>query len=146
MVDREVQIQPNSIELTLRNVSRFVESGQMAFDNTDRKIPMVQEIQFDESGFVSLRQGCYKTGFNEILSLPLNLVAIARCRSSLLRSGVHVETAVWDSGFRGETECLMIVSNPFGFRVRRNARLIQLIFSKLTVPVSRGYEGIYREK
>ena len=145
MVNPKNQIQPNGVELTLRSVFRFFGSGQLTFDNSGRKLPEVLEIPFDESGLVFLAAGCYKIKFNEILSVPLDMLAIGRPRSSLLRMGVSIATALWDSGFKGETECLMIVSNPFGFRVSKDARLIQLLFSKLPTSVQKGYEGLFGE-
>ena len=79
--------------------------------------------------------------FNEIVNLPLDVMALGRPRSSLLRSGVSIHTAVWDAGYRGRSQALLVVYNPAGFRVQKNARLMQLVFIRMAKPVSEGYQG-----
>jgi len=72
-------------------------------------------------------------------------MALARPRSSLLRCGVTVNTAVWDAGYSGRSQSLMVVYNPQGFRVQRNARVVQLVFLRLTQETE-GYRGVYQEE
>ena len=79
--------------------------------------------------------------FNEVVHLPLDLMALGRPRSSLLRSGVAMHTAVWDAGYRGRSQALLTVYNPEGFRVQQNAGLMQLVFFRLAQPVVEGYQG-----
>jgi len=67
------------------------------------------------------------------------LAAIAKPRSSLLRCGVTVETAVWDAGYSGRSESLLVVFNNNGFRLRKNARILQLLFFRLGEEVREGY-------
>ena len=93
-----------------------------------------------------LEPGTYKVTFNEIVNIPLDLAAIARPRSSLLRCGVTVESAVWDSGYRGRSESMLVVYNPHGFRVKKDARLLQLVFYSLHTEVSEGYCGRYQNE
>ncbi|MEM4523885.1 MAG: deoxyuridine 5'-triphosphate nucleotidohydrolase, partial [Archaeoglobaceae archaeon] len=57
--------------------------------------------------------------------------------------GVSVETAVWDAGYEGRSEVLIVVHNPEGIWLKKNARIIQLIFLKLCSK-TRGYAGIYK--
>jgi len=70
-------------------------------------------------------------------------MALARPRSSLLRCGVTVDTAVWDAGYSGRSQSLMVVYNPLGFRLQRNARIVQLVFLRLTRETE-GYRGAYQ--
>ncbi len=81
--------------------------------------------------------------YNEVVHLPRDIMALGRPRSSLLRCGVGVGTAVWDAGYEGRSQSLLIVHNPHGFRVQRNARITQLVFFELTGE-SEGYNGIYQ--
>jgi len=71
------------------------------------------------------------------------LMALARPRSSLLRCGVVVHSAVWDAGYSGRSQSLMVVHNPAGFRLQQNARVLQLVFLKLSGETA-GYRGIYQ--
>lgn len=142
--DRGVQVQPNGVELTLQRVERFIERGAVAYDNSDRVISSSEPIGFDGEGWVHLEHGVYKVIFNEVVNIPLDVAAIARPRSTLTRCGVTVETGAWDAGYSGRSESMLVVYNQYGFRVRRNARLIQLLFFYLTKTVDAGYNGIYQ--
>lgn len=139
----EEQIQINGIELTLNSIYEFGSAGLIDFDNSMRKISEVRELSFEEE--VHLERGAYKVRFNEVLRIPRNMVAIARPRSSLLRCGATVETAVWDSGYSGRSEALLIVLNPHGMKLRRNARLVQLIFFELDEEAGE-YSGRYQNE
>jgi dUTP pyrophosphatase len=144
MVDPTVQLQPNGIDLTLHQVREFKGPGSIGFANSDRTIAEVEPVEFDSRGWVKLGKGCYSIVYNEIVNIPSNFIAIAKPRSSLLRSGVSVETAVWDAGYSGRSESLLIVSNELGFRVRKNARLVQLIFFEMARSTSKTYSGIFQ--
>ena len=63
-------------------------------------------------------------------------------RSTLARAGVGLITAVWDAGYRGRSEVGLVVHNPDGAWLKRNARIIQLVFIKL-VDETTPYSGIY---
>ena len=144
LADPEVQVQPNGIELTLKSVEALVGSGSLAFDNRERVLAKGRRVNFDSDGWAELKPGAYRVGFTEVVHIPSDVFAIARTRSSLQRSGVSVETALWDSGFQGSSEALLVVHNHHGFRVRRGARLIQLIFFKMLHEVESPYAGRYR--
>ena len=71
-------------------------------------------------------------------------IALARPRSSLLRSGAAVHTAVWDAGYQGRSQALLVVYHPGGYRVQRDARLMQLVFFRMETAASRGYQGRFQ--
>lgn len=146
MIDPHIQIQPNGIELTLQHVEVHESSGAIAFDNSERKLPGTKILDFDKDGWVHLQKGSYKILFNEIVNIPRNIAAIAKPRSSLLRCGVTVETAVWDAGYSGRSESLLVVYNEKGFKVKKNARVLQLLFFRLSEEVHEGYSGIYQNE
>lgn len=146
MIDPKVQVQPNGIELTLLRVEVHESSGAIAFDNAERKLPRTKNIDFGDDGWVNLPEGSYKIVFNEIVNIPKNIAAIAKPRSSLLRCGATIETAVWDAGYSGRSESLLVVNNKKGFRVKKNARLLQLLFFRLGEEVYEGYSGVYQNE
>lgn len=145
-IDIETQIQPNGLELTLKEVKTMEGPGALDFDNTGRKLPDTKTIEFCSDGWIHLPVGIYKILFNEVLNIPMNLAAIAKPRSSLIRCGATLETAVWDAGYRGRSESMLVVYNNAGFRVKRNARIIQLLFYTLEKEVEKGYSGIYQNE
>ena len=77
--------------------------------------------------------------FNEIVSIPRNVAAFARSRSSLLRRGATLETALWDPGYRGRSQSLLVVYNPAGLRLKKNARLLQLVFMRFDGDAEKTY-------
>jgi dUTP pyrophosphatase len=143
-VDLAVQTQPNGVELTLATIERYLSSGALAFDNAERELPLTEAVAYDTDGWAALHAGPYKVRFNETVSVPPDRFAIARPRSSLLRMGASLGTALWDSGFRGKGEALLVVHNAHGLRLRRDARLVQLVFFTLPEAAERLYSGLYQ--
>lgn len=143
-LDLEQQVQPNGVDLSLREVGRYVGRGIVARDNAGRRLPEVETLPFGEDGFLDLQPGPYQVVFNEVVDLPNDLMALGRPRSSLCRCGISLHSAVWDAGYRGRSTCLLSVGHPAGFRVQRDARLLQLVFFRLAEAVAEGYGGAYQ--
>jgi dUTP pyrophosphatase len=142
-VSLEEQVQPNGFDLTLREVSLLQSPGKITVANSQRVVSDLAPLVFDGLGFIDLVAGEYIVTYNEIVHLPQNIMALATPRSSLLRCGVTINTAVWDAGYSGRSQSLMVVHNPQGFRLQRNARIVQLIFFNLTGETE-GYRGAYQ--
>ncbi len=142
-VNLEEQLQPNGIDLTLREIAFPQSAGKIAVNNRQRQVSDLAPLTFDGLGFIDLIPGAYIVTVNEIVHLPKNIMALARPRSSLLRCGVTIDTAVWDAGYSGRSQSLMVVYNPQGFRLQRNARIMQIIFLQLT-DETEGYDGAYQ--
>ncbi len=140
----EGQIQPNGLDLTVREVSRFTGPGRVAVSNSDRQLPELESLPFDSHGDLHLAPGPYHIVFNEVVHLPLDIMALGRPRSSLARCGVAIHTAVWDAGYHGRSTSLLVVANPAGFRVSRDARVLQLVFLTLNRAAAEGYQGAYQ--
>ena len=139
--DLEEQLQPNGFDLTLQEVRELNSGGYMGKGPNRRLLSSSNILAFDNQGWVQLNPGSYLITFNEICHLPLDLMALGKPRSSLLRSGVTINTAVWDAGYKGRSQSLLTVLNPNGFGVQQNARLLQLIFIRLEHTTVRGYQG-----
>ena len=150
----EAQLQPNGFDLSLREVAHFnthyhserseESRPQLGASDADRALSDTKPLPFDAEGWLSLEPGAYLITFNEVVNLPPDLMALGRPRSSLLRSGVALHTAVWDAGYRGRSQSLLTVHHPDGFRLQRNARLAQLVFFRLATPPGEGYRGRYQ--
>jgi len=142
-LDLEAQVQPNGFDLTLRDLAAMTSAGSITVDNRERKVSDLVPLAFDKKGNIELAAGIYMITYNEVVRLPKNIMALGRPRSSLLRCGVSVGTAVWDAGYSGRSQSLLVVYNPHGFRVQRNARLTQLVFFELSGETE-GYDGAYQ--
>ncbi len=142
-VDLKEQLQPNGFDLTLRQIAMLQSPGKLATSNSQRQVSELAPLVFDGLGFIYLVPGIYSITYNEIVHLPPNIMALATPRSSLLRCGVTVNTAVWDAGYSGRSQSLMVVYNTQGFHLQRNARIVQLVFFRLTQETE-GYRGAYQ--
>jgi dUTP pyrophosphatase len=142
-IDLEAQLQVNGFDLTLREVAMPQSAGCIAVDNRQRVLPELAPLVFDGLGYIELMPGPYIITYNEVVHIPRNIMALGRPRSSLLRCGVSVGTAVWDAGYAGRSQSLLVVYNPRGFRLQRHARIMQLIFFELT-GATEGYSGAYQ--
>lgn len=139
----EDQVQPNGFDLTLRDVAALQSGGVVAVSNAQRQISNLQTLAFGKDDYWDLSPGSYLITYNEIVNLPKNVMALGAPRSSLLRCGVTVHMAVWDAGYSGRSQSLLVVYNPLGFRVQRNARVAQLVFMELAAETE-GYQGVYQ--
>jgi dUTP pyrophosphatase len=142
--DLDRQIQPNGIDLTLESVWKLQGAGQLGTDDAQRMLPRREPLELTDS-YYNLATGSYVARLYETVNLPSGLMALGRSRSSLLRSGVALGTAVWDAGYHGRSEVLMIVHNPAGFRVTRGSRILQLVFLRLDRAAD-AYRGAYQHE
>ena len=144
-IDLETQLQPTGFDLSLGSILAYKGGGNIDFSNVEREIAPTEPLEPDNNDWYNLKPGCYTIVYNEIVKIPLDLVAIARSRSSMLRNGASVETAIWDPGYEGRSSSLLVVSNPHGLRIKRDARVAQLVFFN-TEKVPKGYDGIYQRE
>lgn len=144
LLDIEKQLQPGGLDLTVQTIASFSSSGAIGFDNKERILSDTSPLSFTASGTINLATGCYLITYNEVVHLPQNIMALGLPRSSLLRCGVNIHTAVWDAGYSGRSQSLLVIYNPMGFLLHRNAKVLQLIFFQLSRPVEQGYTGIFQ--
>lgn len=142
----ENQLQPNGFDLTLKDISRFSTPGSMGTAESDRELSATESIGADPGGWLRLDPGPYLVTFNEVVNLPPDLMAFGRPRSSLLRSGVSIHSAVWDAGYRGRSQVLLVGYHPLGYRLQIDARLMQLVFFRMDQPTSQGYQGRFQDE
>jgi dUTP pyrophosphatase len=136
------QVQPNGVDLTLDTVWRMDEPGVIGVEDDERVIPERLPVE-DRDGAYDLAPAAYVVRLHEVVALPRDVMAFGRPRSSLLRCGVAIHTAVWDAGYAGRSEALLVVYHPAGFRVRRGSRVLQLVFVALDAPTT-PYAGRYQ--
>lgn len=144
VADLERQLQPNGIDLRIDRVFKLTSPALLGATDALREPAAREEIPPDADGWWDLHQGSYVVAVREKVTLPNDLMALTRPRSTLLRSGVAVHTAVWDAGYSGRGEALLSVLNGRGFRIQRGARIIQIVFLRLDSAAREGYRGKYQ--
>jgi len=103
----------------------------------------VKPIPF-EGEWLHLGRGAYKIIYNEVIAIPPDCVGFAFPRSSLLRCGCDVHCAVWDPGYVGRSESLLVVENPHGVKLKRGARIVQLVIFRLGEAAKETYAGMFK--
>lgn len=139
-------IQPNGVDLSLDSVWRFDGGGVLGLDNADRLLPPQIEMSGDGNGWLDLPPATYGIHYAEMVEVPLDCGGLCFPRSSLLRMGVSVPTAVWDAGYAGRGSGLLVVSNPHGVRLQHGARIAQLVLFRLTERAHAAYTGRYQHE
>ena len=137
------QLQPNGIDLTLESVWRMEGAGAVGRTNAERIIPNREPMTPSPDGWFHLFPGTYIIRIREVVALPLNVMAFGRPRSSVLRCGATIHTAVWDAGYRGRSEALLVVHAAEGVRLAVGARVLQIVFLRLEA-VTHAYAGTYQ--
>ena len=144
LCDVQQQVQPNGVDLTVKEIALLSSPGSLNLRNEARVLSSTSPLVFDGLGGIDLLPGCYLVTHNEVVNLPKNIMALAMPRSSLLRCGVSIHNAVWDAGYSGRSQSLMVVYNSQGFRLHKNARVVQLVFFRLSHEVAEGYKGMFQ--
>lgn len=141
--DPEQQIQPNGVDLTLESIWRVAGAGAIGRSDAERRIPEREAVEPGADGWFALGTGAYVIRLREVVALPRDVMALGRPRSSLLRCAAAIHTAVWDAGYRGRSEALLVVHDPAGLRLAVGARVLQLVFARLDGP-THPYAGRYQ--
>ena len=136
------QLQPCGLDMTLGAIFQLTEAGRLGMD--ERHIPDRVPLPFDFWGWLHLGAGSYIVRLNEHLRLPLDVMALGRPRSSLARCGATLHSAVWDPGYEGKGESLLVVHNPAGLDLQKDTRILQLVFFRLAAATDAGYSGHYQ--
>jgi len=150
-INLDIQLTPNGFDLTVGGIFEFSTPGALDFSNKEREVPKGKEIlpkkriPQDKFGWWDLKKGAYKIRSNECINLPPDLIALAFSRTSLLRMGAFTQHGVWDAGFQGRSEFILVVENPKGIKIKQNARIAQLVFIKIN-KTDKIYQGIYQHK
>ncbi|MFH1327496.1 MAG: deoxyuridine 5'-triphosphate nucleotidohydrolase [Candidatus Bathyarchaeota archaeon] len=145
-IDLKEQLQPAGFEMTLSEIQTFEDSGSIDFTNKSRKLAKTKKIGLKEGSPTTLPAGAYTLRYNETVHLPKNILALIFPRSSLIRNGAVLYTAVWDPGYEGKGQGLLCIHNQYGLKIYKNARIGQMVFIKLGKSVAEGYRGIYTKE
>lgn len=142
-IDIATQLQPNGIDLRVERVQRLTSAARLGSADAEREPAAREGVDADPEGWWDLDQGAYVITYQEKVNLPADLMALSRPRSSLLRSGVAIHSAIWDAGYCGRGEGLLAVMGRHGYRLQRGARIVQLVFFRLS-RATEGYAGRYQ--
>jgi deoxycytidine triphosphate deaminase len=135
-VDEE-QVQPNGVDLTLDTIERFDKPGYLGCDGKEIG---AREAVKPADGVYRLDPGGYAATYGEQIAIPEGHVGFVLPRSSLMRNGGMLNTAVWDAGYEGRGEGLLQVHHSI--RIERGARFAQFVLA--AADHEETYEGTYQ--
>ena len=140
----EEQIQQCGIDLRVWKIFKIEGEGVIDFSNEKRKLPNYVEVfNSEKDECIKLESGVYIVKVADYIKIPENVAGFAYPRSSLLRMGVTIYTAVHDPGYEGYPAYVLDVLNPIA--MYKHARIAQIVFVECR-DVAGLYEGIYNEK
>ena len=137
---RPDQIQPSGVDLTLGKVFAIKGVGKIFRNSVE--LPDYLEIEPNGHGIWMLESGAYIIQYEQTIRIPKNAAGLVLPRSSLMRMGAHIFTALWDPGYVGKGVSLLYVFNPNGIEIEKGARIAQLIL--IDARSSTSYRGRYQ--
>ncbi len=137
----EDNIDCSGLKLTLAEV--FVTASQGVLGVDERSLPEYRALEPGHDGYFYLDKGAYVIRYNEYVKIPRDTIALAIPRSSLLRMGVTLFTAVWDPGYEGRGYGLLLVENPHGVKLQKGVQVAQLVYIRMEEESMKPYRGVY---
>ena len=134
-------VQPAGIDLSVAEIHRFITSGRLG--KHQRILAKTEPIE-PINGVWRLNPGPYKVIYKEVVKVPYDCLAFLLPRSSLMRMGAILFSAIWDPGYIGRGEGLLVIFNPFGIEIEKESHIGQLIFIKLESLPHIVYKGVYQ--
>jgi deoxycytidine triphosphate deaminase len=139
-VDPE-QVQPNGVDLRLEAVLAPEAPGRIGRDGKTIADRRPLETAGDSPTY-RLEPGGYVVRYAERVAVPEGHVGFLYPRSSLLRNGCMLNTAVWDAGYEGRGEGLLQVHNTV--EVEAGARVAQFVLAAADHEDT--YDGSYQRE
>ncbi|MGI0091794.1 MAG: dCTP deaminase domain-containing protein [Nitrososphaerales archaeon] len=139
--DSGEQKQPAGYDVTVSKINSYPKTkfnlGLAKGENSSLEaVPLINDY------FELNELGAYFVELNEITSIPRDAIGILLPRSTLLRNGLDVRTALFDPGYSGQPKVMLVCHRPV--RIQRFARIGQLIILKSDREFSSQYSGQYQ--
>jgi len=135
------QKQPAGFDVTVSNIHSFPQT-RFTLGIEKGENSALTQVPISDDSFYDLAPGAYFVELNEITSIPSDAIGILLPRSTLLRNGLDVRTALFDPGYSGQPKVMLVCHRPA--RVQRFSRIGQLIILKSDRDFSSKYSGRYQ--
>jgi len=135
-------VQPNGVDLSIGELYRLSGESYISNDSYEKANRIPVNLQEEEIYHVTPDEA-YIIVYDEKITIPENHIGLVLPRSRLMRCGLQVETAVWDSGYSGVGEGQLVVNSPARFD--ENLRCAQIVFIP-TENLDSHYEGSHQNE
>lgn len=137
----ESQVQPNGVDLTISEVFRT--SGTATFSGLGYEKPDRTRMKVGADGSYHLVPGQYPIVYGEQIKIPDGYVGRVYPRSRLMRSGLHLTSALWDQGYEGQGEGLLQVPKSIEkVEISKGMPIAQMVFIEATE--AQEYDGSHQ--
>jgi len=145
----EERIQPNGVDIGIEEMYRA--SGQAHFFDDDYekpdRTPITPTNSLHEEGVevFSIVPGVYPIVYDVQIEIPDGYVGRVYPRSRLMRSGLHLTSALWDQGYEGIGEGLLKVPTSVErVTIPTDMAVAQMVF--IDAADADDYEGSHQEE
>lgn len=135
----EVAVQPNGVDLSIGEVYEL--SGRSYISNEDYEKAEREALSTRNNEYFVNPSNAYVVVYGEKITIPENHIGLVLPRSRLMRCGLQVETAVWDSGYSGIGEGQLVVNQPADLDA--DLRVAQMVFIP-TEELEEHYDGSHQ--
>lgn len=140
-VDSGQQNQPAGYDVTVSRIYAHSKSVYtLGIQKTENS--KLEELSPSKEGYFDLGVGAYMIVLNEITTIPNDSIGVLLPRSTLLRNGIDVRTALFDPGYSGQPSVMLVCHRPL--KIERFSRIGQLVILKSDREFSRQYNGRYQ--
>lgn len=141
-IDNEKQIQQNGIDVRLNKVFKVTRGVFQLSEEEKVKLDYIELLPDKNNAFILQYGNAYVVEMVERVSIPADICAIVIMRSTLNRQGILLQSALYDSGFKGVVSSTIY---PFtGFKVMKGTRVAQIVFMEAIC--NSLYDGQYQER
>jgi deoxycytidine triphosphate deaminase len=131
------QIQPAGYDVTISRAYSYPKTPFVLGESS-----ALQEISPDAEGYLSFDEGAHLIELNEITSIPKDAIGILLPRSTLLRNGLDIRSALFDPGYSGQPKVMLVCHRPA--KIKRFSRIGQLILFESDGEFAKQYAGKYQ--
>lgn len=139
--DSGTQQQPAGFDVSVNKIHSFPKTKH-TFGITKGENSSLNEVPLVDDYFELNEPGAYFVDLNEITTIPKDAIGILLPRSTLLRNGLDVRTALFDPGYSGQPKVMLVCHRAA--RIQRFARIGQLVIIKSDREFSSQYSGQYQ--
>lgn len=144
-------VTPAGYDFSAKSFKRIGTQGEIFRDS--KTIPVYFDVQHErysngiEKDMYYFGDGSYIVTFNERVRIPAGMTGLMWSRSTLLRCGANLDTAIWDAGYEGVGSSLLTVHNQYGLRIQQDARIGHMILVPIaTIQDGKLYNGSYQRE
>ncbi len=142
---REDTIQQNGVDLRIGSEIGLLKEGEEILDLADPNVERFFTIKkIKEDGIVIGSRTAFLLHTEEYISLPSNIAALCKLRSTLARFGFIAPPTVIDAGFKGQLTIEVFWTGANPVKIYPGIRFLHVIFFEIPGGVMFPYSGAYQ--